>query len=240
MQREMQREVNTGHPCESRLHAADDLDCCFLACLSWREPVGPRIMRKLWSNITTGQSENLREQTDDKKEKQTEDNSRERGVECQLRAAQRCYSEDAEDPMVALPDHDIRQSGRVLEVQNRDIWLRPTDMSWHLPILMTIREDSFKNYRSRTSEKWKAKEDNVKEAKKQKIKSSDDEWNYADWQPSSWSWRQQKTWTSSSSSSWQQWRSDQSRERSDWQPSADWSSSDHRVPGSHRSHGSEE
>ena len=198
-------------------------------------------MRKLWSNITTGLSENLHEQTDDKKETQTEDNSRERGVECQLRAAaQRCYSEDAEDPMVALPDHDIRQSGRVLEVQNRDLWLRPTDTSGHLPILMTIREDPFKNCRSRTSEKWKAKEDNVKEAKKQKIKSSDDEWNFADWQPSSWSWRQQKTWTSSSSSSWQQWSSGQTRERSDWQPSADWNSSDHRVPGSHRSDGSEE
>ena len=92
MLREMQREVYTGHPFESRhqidystnnpppqLHAADDLDCCFMAFLSWRKPVGPRIMRKLWIN--------LREQTDDKEEKQTEDNSRLRGVESQLRAA---------------------------------------------------------------------------------------------------------------------------------------------------------
>ena len=46
---------------------------------------------------------------------------------------------------------------------------------------MTIREEPFKNYRSRTSEKWKAKEDKIEEAKKQKIKRSDDEWNYADW-----------------------------------------------------------
>ena len=47
--REMQREVNTGHPFESglyidyltnhhlpQLHAADDLDCCLMALLSWR------------------------------------------------------------------------------------------------------------------------------------------------------------------------------------------------------------
>ena len=47
MLREMQREVNTGHPLESRLHtdystdshppklqAADDLVCCFMATLS--------------------------------------------------------------------------------------------------------------------------------------------------------------------------------------------------------------
>ena len=75
MLRDMQREVNTGHPFErkstnnhpTQLHAADDLDCCFMAVLSWR---------------------------DDKEEEQTEDNSRERGVESQLRAA-------TEDPMVA-------------------------------------------------------------------------------------------------------------------------------------------
>ena len=145
-------------------------------------------MRKLWSNIPTGQSENLREQTDDKKGKKTEDNSRERGVESQLKvAAQRGYPEDATDPMVAPPDYDIRQSGKVLELQNTDLWLRPTDVSWHLPILMTIREEPFKNYRSRSSETWKAKEDKIEEAKKQKIKRSDDERSYADWQTSSWS-----------------------------------------------------
>ena len=76
--------------------------------------------------------------------------------------------------MVAPPDYHIRQSGRVLELQNRDLWLRPTDMSWHLPILMIIREEPFKNDRSRISEKWKAKEDKIEEAKKHKIKRSDD------------------------------------------------------------------
>ena len=182
MPREVQREVNTGHPFESKLHidysannhppqrhAADDLDCWFMAILSWRKPVAPRIMRKLWSYTTTGQFANLREQT--------EDNSRERGVESQLRAAaQRGYPdpEDSQDPMVAPPNHEIRQSGRVLELQNRDLWLRPTDMSWHLPILMTIREEPLKNYPSRSSAKWKAKEDKIEEAKK-KTKRGDDE-----------------------------------------------------------------
>ena len=119
-------------------------------------------MRKLWS-----QSADLREQTDDTIGKKTEDNSREKGVESQPRVAgQRSYPEDAIDPMVAPPDHDIRQSGRVVELQNKDLWLRPTDMSRHFPILMTIREEPFKNHRSRTSEKWKAKEDKIEEAKK--------------------------------------------------------------------------
>ena len=84
MLREMQREVNTGHPFERRLHidystknhpnqlhAANDIDCCFMVFISSNH-------EKLWSNVTTGQSEKLREQTDDKKGKQTEDNSRER------------------------------------------------------------------------------------------------------------------------------------------------------------------
>ena len=69
-------------------------------------------MRKLWSNITTGQSENLREQTDDKKKGNRQKTIRVRGVESQLRAvAQRGYPKDAEDPMVAPPDYVIRQSG---------------------------------------------------------------------------------------------------------------------------------
>ena len=133
MLREMQRELNTGHPFGRRLHndystknhqpqlhAADDLDCCFMAFLPCGKPVGPRIMRKLSSIITTGQSENLRVQKDDKKEKQTEDKSRERGVECQLWAAvQRGYPEDAENSMVALPENDVRQSGRVLELRKQ-------------------------------------------------------------------------------------------------------------------------
>ena len=91
----------------------------------------------------------LLEQTADKKGKSTEDISRERGVEFKLRmAAQCCFTEDATDPMVTLQDYDVRQSGRVLELQNSDLQLRPTDLSWHFPVLMTIREEPFKNYRS--------------------------------------------------------------------------------------------
>ena len=95
--------------------------------------------------------------------------------------------------MVAPQDYDVRQSGRVLELQNSDLWLRPPDLSWHFPILMAIREEPFKNYRSRTSEKWKAKEDKIEETKKQKIKKGDDERSYANWQTSSWSWHQPMT-----------------------------------------------
>ena len=51
MLREMQLEVRRidhstkNHP--PQLHAANDLDCCSMAILSWRKPVRPRILRKL-------------------------------------------------------------------------------------------------------------------------------------------------------------------------------------------------
>ena len=59
------------HP--NQLLAANDIDCCFLVFISLNH-------EKLWSNVTTGQSGKLCEQTDDKKGKQTEDNSRERSL----------------------------------------------------------------------------------------------------------------------------------------------------------------
>ena len=68
-------------------------------------------------------------------------------------AAQRSFTEDATDPMVAPQDYDVRPSGRVLELQNSDLWLRPQDLSWHFPMLMTIREEPFKNYRSKNIRK---------------------------------------------------------------------------------------
>ena len=198
MLREMQREVNTGHTFEiklhivcstnnhpAQLHAANETDCCFMAIPSWEKRAGPRTMRKFWSNITTGQSENLREQTDDKKEKQTEDNSRERRVE----------RKPAEGGGPAgLPRGRRRFHGGTSRSWHPPIWESPgapkqgplvtTNRYVLAPsILMTIREEPFKNYRLKTSEMWKAKEDKVEDAKKQKIKRSDDEWNYADWQP---------------------------------------------------------
>ena len=145
MLREMQREVNTGRPVESRLHidnnhssqlsSASDFDCRFMAVFSCRKPAGPRIMRKLWSN--------LREQGNEQKLK--ENISFPRGIESQLRAtAQRIYSKsDVDNAMIAPQDYDVRQSRRVLEFHNRDLWIRPTDLSWHVPILVTLREEPF-------------------------------------------------------------------------------------------------
>ena len=119
--------------------------------------------------------------------------------------------------MIAPQDHEVRQSGRGLELQNRDLWIRPTDLSWHFPILVTIRELPFRNYHGRSLAKLEARD----EAKKQKtLKNRKEEWDSARWKQSSWTWT-----ASSSSSAWRESSSDETRERSDWQ-SADWEGSD--------------
>ena len=208
------REVNTGRPFKSRLHidyyhnnhfsqlrSASDLDCCFMAVVSCGEPHGPRIMR------------NLRERTMGNEKRQNEDCSYPKGIEVLLRETARKVCADPENvdnPMIAPQDCDVLQSGRVLELQNRDFWIRPTDLSWHFPIIVTIRKMPFKNYRGKSLEKLKAREDKIEEVKKQKtLKNIDEDWNSPKWKQS-WTWT---TSYSSSSSAWRDWSSDQTRER---------------------------
>ena len=151
-------------------------------------------MRNLWSNS--------REQTQGNAKRKGEDSSYPKGIEALLRQTARKgypYPEEVNNPMIAPQDYDFRQSGRVLELQNKDLWIPPTDLSWHFPILVTIRELPFKNYRGRSPAKRKAREDEIEEAKKQKTPNNDDqEWNSGRWKPSSWAWN-----TSPSSSAWQ-------------------------------------
>ena len=151
MLREMEREVDMDRPFESKLHidystnnhhsqlrSTDYLDCCFIAILSCGKPPRPRIMKKLWSNT--------RERTQRKEKEQAEDCSYPKSIEVMLReTARKSYPENVDNPMIAPRDFDVRQSGRVLELQNKDLWIRPTDLSWHFPILVTIRELPFRN-----------------------------------------------------------------------------------------------
>ena len=124
--------------------------------------------------------------------------------------------------MVAPVDYDFRQSGRVLELQNRDplVTTNKTVLALSYP-LVYIREAPFRNLRGRPPAKLKAREDKIEETKKQKtVKNGDEELDSTRWQQSSWTWT-----TPSSSSAWREWSSDVTRERADWQ-SADWDSSD--------------
>ena len=149
----MRREVDTGRPFESRLHidyntqlrSTSDPHCCFMAILSLRNPPRHRIMRNLWSNT--------RERPQSKEQEQAEDSSYSKGIEALPReTARNGYpdQENVDNPMIAPGHYEVRQSGRVLELQNKDLWIRPTDLSCHFPILVTFRELPIKNYRGRS------------------------------------------------------------------------------------------
>ena len=88
-------------------------------------------MRKLWSN-TCGR-------TQSNEKEQAEDSQYSKSVEILLReTARKGYPEpeNVDNPLIAPQDCEVRQSRRVLELQNRDLWIRPTDLSWHFPILV--------------------------------------------------------------------------------------------------------
>ena len=128
---------------------------------------------------------------------------------------------------MAPPDCEMYQSGRVLKLQNRDLWLRPTDISWHFHTLVTLCEELFKKLAFTNSREVEGQGDKIEEVKKKKkTEKGYDELNNTEGQPSFWSWQKPMTCASFSSSSWQQMSSDQTRERSDWQESADWISSE--------------
>ena len=104
---------------------------------------------------------------------------------------------------------------RSLDKTNRFVWALPYsfDYSW----------ESFRNYRGRSSEKLKGREDEIEEVKKHKtLKIRDEDWNSAKWKQT-WTWT---TVSSSSSYAWREWSSDQTREHSGWQSPADRKSSD--------------
>ena len=114
-------------------------------------------------------------------------------------------SENVDNPMMSLQDFEVRQSGRDLELQKKDLWIRPTDLSSYLTILVTIREAPFQEFRGRSSEEMKAREEKIEGTKKHDtLKNWDEDWNSTRWQQSSWTWT-----TSSSSSAWRKWSSDE-------------------------------
>ena len=129
---------------------------------------------------------NSRERTQGYEKKQDEDSSYAKGIEVLLREmAQRNYPkpEDLQYPMIAPQDYDIRQSERVLlEFPYRDLWIRPTDLSWHFLILVTIREVPFLEFLWRVTRELESQ----RGQRQKTLTNRDDEWNSARWKQSSW------------------------------------------------------
>ena len=129
MLREMQRKVNAGRRYERRLHLLiitpitiflSSAQQVILIVAWWlfshgENPPGPRIVRKLGSNT--------RERSQNNEKRQDEDSPFSKGIEILLsEIAGKVYPdpEKVKNPTVAPQDYEVRQSGRVLELQNRD------------------------------------------------------------------------------------------------------------------------
>ena len=131
-------------------------------------------MRKLWSNTRERTQGN---EKDACSTSQGEDSSYPKGIEVLLMGtARKGYPDpdNVDNPKIAPQDYDARQSRRVLELQNRNLRIRPTDLSWHFPNLVTIREMPFRNYRGRSLAKLEARDE-----KQETLKNRDEEWNSA-------------------------------------------------------------
>ena len=92
------------------IRSTSDLDCCFMAILSWEKPPGPRMMRTLWSNS--------RERMEDHEKRRDAGSSYPEGFENLLeQTAKRNRPTSDYDDNHAPEDYDIRQSERVLELK---------------------------------------------------------------------------------------------------------------------------
>ena len=124
-----------------------------------------------------------------------------KGIEVLVRETARkvCSSpENVVDPMIAPQDYDVRQSGRVLELQNRDLWIRL--------ILVTIRAMLFKKS-SEQSSSWSWQQPMIWASSSSSAWgewSSDQTRERSDWQSADWN------------------SSDQARKATAWQSHSSW------------------
>ena len=203
---EIQRENNTGRPFESRLHIDYYTKIIFL---SFAQQAISIVATWLFSHDENHLDPELWEHSGAIRVS-------ERRITRNVRPRERRQSHDCSwrlwCPSIWTSLGATKQIS--LNRSNRSVLTLPYswDYSW-VP---------FRNYRGRSSEKLKTREDEIEEVKKQKtLKIRDEDWNSAKWKQT-WTWT---TVSSSSSSTWREWSSDQTRERSEWQ-SADLDSSD--------------
>ena len=87
-----------------------------LAILSWRNRLDPELCENLWRNT--------RERMQIKEKEQAEESSYLKCIEVVLReTARKSYPENVDNPMMTPSDYEVRQSGRVMELQNTDLWI---------------------------------------------------------------------------------------------------------------------
>ena len=119
----------------------------------------------------------MRSQSNQKE--QAEDSFYPKGIEVMLRETiRKSHPENVDNPMIAHQDYEVRQSGRVLELQNKDLWIRPTDLCWHFPIFVTFRKVPVKHYRGRSIAILEARDEAKKHKTRKKHKAGSNTQGY--------------------------------------------------------------
>jgi len=131
----------------------DDPDCCVMFVFGWGRAKMARASRKMLmqgvtteTNLTNKQWMTLLQQEQERLcDAFPKDNAKQASIEYLLKP-------ERQSPLEAPTDFHTKQSLRVLETKREDLWLRDSDVSWHLPILITLREWACRNWRKRSSQ----------------------------------------------------------------------------------------
>jgi len=196
----------------------DDPDCCVTFVFGWGKATAARTTRKLLLQGIEARSRFItRKEWHDALAKELEkavdsfpkDQARIKAIEYLLRP-------ERNDNLDAPSDFHTTQSMRVLQTTREDLWLRGTDCSWHLPILITLREWAFKNWRKRTQYAEAKRIETSKsyllsrkrglssgpEVSRERSGWSSGSWQHYDWQEQPWVPRQEVEWSSRDERQW--------------------------------------
>ena len=191
----------------------DDPDCCVSFIFGWGKSVAARTTRKfllqglnMKNRITRAEwAAALKKEWEIAVDSYPKDMPRIKAIEYLMKP-------ERNDNLEAPTDFSLTQSMRVLMTRREDLWLKHTDCSWHLPILITLREWPFRNWRKRTRQAETKRIETSRSylrARRRELSSGPEVsrersgWDSSnDWHSQEW---QQRPWTSS----YHSWEDDQ-------------------------------
>ena len=110
----------------------------------------------------------------------------------------------------APKDYEVKVCERVKHLERSDFLLGENDNDWHIPMLMTIRECAYRNYRIRSAEAAAARDAKRRRISTGRAQSQSQSWSSGHAQELSQPWSgsaQDHSQPWSSSSAWSSWHS---------------------------------
>ena len=106
----------------------------------------------------------------------------------------------------APKDYEVKVCERVKHLERSDLLLGENDTDWHIPMLLTVREHAFRNWRKRSTEKAAARDEKRRKTPTGRAQDHSQSWSSDRAQGHSQSWPSGSAQGHSQSwSSWQSW-----------------------------------